>query len=631
MPKTFAQYMIEKTLPEGIHVTKPMTKSYMTEILTQVFRDHENDYGRVVTDLKTLGDKFSTLDGNMSMGMEEITLSKEKKALRDALVTKYQGKVRTLPRGDLLDAELMKFQTELAKLDITGNETDDATRMITSGAMGGKRIQLMKLRTGPGVVKSSNGAIHPEVITKSYAEGLDPAHYWLGAVESRTNLAQGQVSTSEPGELGKVISNVLNSAVVSTEDCGTTNGIALDTEHDSVVGRHLARSEGKYPRNTLVTPQIQQSLISAGVHSILVRSPQTCHAPKGSVCVMCMGLKPSNGRHYAIGENAGLITAGMLAEPLTQMSLSAKHSTSFAKKDSGLTGTKGFRKFVEAPQIYKGAKVLCEVYGKVYRIVIAPQGGHYIEIDMLGRKVPERFIQNGTVDSKMKTRIRYYVPPQLHIHEDLKAGSPVFPAMEMSDGIDNMRDIARLQGLGVVRSKSAEGMHSIYKNTGTNMDRRHFELLARNAHSYVKVEKSSPAMPFHRGEVISYEDFNKALAHVASREFSLDMADGVTLTEGIGHFTVGTEVTPEVVSALKSLGVKKVKGTTDVEVSPAITPMSRVVNRSNDFIAAMNHRYLKDQIEDAAAIGKKSDIHGFNPITAYAHGTEFHHGEKGEY
>lgn len=631
MPQTFAQHMIERVLPAGMHITKPMSKSYISEVLTQVFREHENDYGRVVSDLKALGDKFSTLDGNMTMGMEEITLPPEKKAIRDALVKKYQNLVRTMPKGDALDAELMKFQSELAKLDINGSEKDDATRMVTSGAFAGKRIQLMKLRTGPGIVKASDGSLHPEVITKSYAEGLDPAHYWIGAVESRTNLAQGQVSTSEPGELGKVISNVLNSAVVSKEDCHTPNGIAFDVHDDTIVGRHLLRSEGRYPKNTLVTAQIQQSLISSGAKQVLVRSPQTCRAPKGSVCVMCMGLRPSNGRHFEIGENAGLTTAGMLAEPLTQMSLSAKHSTSFAKKEDGLTGTKGFRKFVETPIIYKGGKVLSEVYGKVFRVVQAPQGGHYIEIDMQGRKVPDRFIEHGAVDPKMKTRIRYFVPPALHVLDEVKAGLEVFPAMALSTGIDNLRDIARLQGLGVVRSKSAEGMHAIYKNTGTSLDRRHFELLARNSHAYVKIEKTDPSMPFHRGEVIAFEEFTNALQHCPSHEYPLEKADGVTLTTGVGHYTAGTEVTPEIIRDLHNMGVKTVHGTTAVEVSPAITPMSRVVNRSDDFVAAMNHRYLKDQIEEAAAYGKKSDIHGFNPITAYAYGAEFHHGEGGKY
>ena len=59
--------------------------------------------------------------------------------------------------------------------------------------------------------------------------------------------------------------------------------------------------------------------------------------------------------------------------------------------------------------------------------------------------------------------------------------------------------------------------------------------------------------------------------------------------------------------------------------------MTRVVNQSSDFIAALNHRYLKDQLRDAAAYGKKSNIHGYNPITAYAYGVEMRNGQDGKY
>lgn len=68
-----------------------------------------------------------------------------------------------------------------------------------------------------------------------------------------------------------------------------------------------------------------------------------------------------------------------------------------------------------------------------------------------------------------------------------------------------------------------------------------------------------------------------------------------------------------------------------LEIEAATMPMTRVVNQSQDWVAAMNHRYLKDQIKDAAGFGKKSDIHGFNPITAYAYGTEIGHGPEGRY
>ena len=58
--------------------------------------------------------------------------------------------------------------------------------------------------------------------------------------------------------------------------------------------------------------------------------------------------------------------------------------------------------------------------------------------------------------------------------------------------------------------------------------------------------------------------------------------------------------------------------------------MTRVVNKSNDRVAPMNHRCLKDQMREAAALGKRSSIHGHNPITAYAYGAEIERRERRE-
>lgn len=66
---------------------------------------------------------------------------------------------------------------------------------------------------------------------------------------------------------------------------------------------------------------------------------------------------------------------------------------------------------------------------------------------------------------------------------------------------------------------------------------------------------------------------------------------------------------------LQDNSVTAVQTVRDLEISAAVVPMTRVVNQSSDFIAALNHRYLKDQLRDAAAYGKKSNIHGYNPIT----------------
>lgn len=623
--KTFAQYLIDKALPPGMRIERQIDSGYLKELLQEVAVKHNALYDKTVTALKRLGDRFSTLEP-VTMGMDEISVPNRER--RDEIIKKYTKLVAKEKDKDKLIEHLTALQNDLARNDLDGT-SDDASTMVRS-ALKSNKYQLMKLRTSPGVVADHSGNVVPIIFPKSYAEGVDPLQFWLGAVESRKNIAEGQVATAKPGELNKVLSNILNTAVVSRADCGTGQGIVLAVKDDDSLNRYLARKAGRFDAGTLITADVQQDLLRAGVQSILVRSPQTCQAPGGSVCQKCMGLRPGTGKPYAVGDNAGLITAGSLGEPLTQMTLSAKHSTSLAKKEDGLRGEKGFRQFIESPKSYPNRKLLCEVFGVIYRIRMAPQGGWLITIRET-RPVPARYIIHAMPTDGLKRHWDYHIPPNLKLAQGLKEGLEVHPGMELSSGVDNLQDVARLRNLGVARSVAAQNMYDIYKNTGNKMDRRHFELLARNANPYVKLERIPAGFGFTSGETVEYNQLKNLVAKMPSERTPVDRALGKVLAQGVLDLTIGTEIDANMQKYLQDNSVTAVQTVRDLEISAAVVPMTRVVNQSSDFIAALNHRYLKDQLRDAAAYGKKSNIHGYNPITAYAYGVEMRNSPDGKY
>ncbi len=252
MPETFAQYLINRILPPDIRVTKQVDKNVYSDVLTRVARLHPEQYDRVVSDLKRLADNLSTTEA-LTIGLDEIDVPNREK--RDAIIRKYQAivaKDRESSDVDRLNQHLSDFQHELAKNDLDGTK-DDASVMVRS-ALTGKKGQLMKMRTTPGVVADPRGGVVPEIFPKSYAQGVDPLHFWLGAAESRKNIAEGAVNTAKPGEMLKVLENVMASAVISTEDCGTGQGILLSTRDDDTIDRYLARDTGRFKRNDLITP-----------------------------------------------------------------------------------------------------------------------------------------------------------------------------------------------------------------------------------------------------------------------------------------------------------------------------------------------------------------------------------------
>lgn len=628
MPQTFAQYLISKILPPDVHVEKQIDKSYLNEILTQVATKHPDKYDQVVTNLKRLADHMSTMEA-LTIGLDEIDVPN--RAKRDKIIAKYQKQLaqdRKKGNEQVLIEHLGDLQNELAKNDLDGT-TDDASVMVRS-SLTGKKIQLMKMRTSPGVVGDIHGKIVPEIFDRSYAQGVNPLQFWLGAAESRKNLAEGQVNTAKPGEMNKIFANVLNQNVVSSADCGTRQGILLATRDDSVIDRYLARDTGRFKRNDLVTPDMQQELLKAGVANILVRSPQTCNGKEGSVCQMCLGLRPGTGKKYEIGDNAGLITAGNIGEPMQQMTLSAKHSATKAEVHDDLRGEQGFRQFVESPENYPNRKVLCEVIGTVFRIRMAPQGGKLVVVKQT-RPVPERYIVLGHKAQEGRGYWEYYIPPNLRVAEGLKEGVEVWPGMELSTGVDNMRDVARLRNLGFARSVAAQNMYQVYKNTGMKLDRRHFELLSRAAHPYVRIVKAPRDSGLLPGETVKYQDFQQRVAKLPHRTVQPSMAVGKVLGEGVLDLTAGTEVDSQVLKYLLENDIKQVVVCDNLEVEAVSVPLTRVVNQSGDWIAGLNHRYLKTGLKNAAGFGQVSNIHGYNPVTAYAYGAEMGHGPEGRY
>lgn len=628
--QTFAEYLINHVLPNGMRVTEQLDKKATEKLLTAVARQYPAQYDNVVTKLKKLGDTWSTYDP-VTMGIAEIDTPN--KAKRDSIIKKYQAKLdAALAKKDekATNKILSDLQSELAKNDLAGSK-DDASIMVNS-ALTGNKYQLMKLRTSPGVVSDNDGKVVPVIFPKSYAEGVDPIHFWLGATESRKNIAQGQVNTAKPGELNKVISNVLATAVVSRKDCGTKQGLAFATRDDSIVGRYLAKDVPQcgLKRNDKITADVQQALLRKSVKEVIVRSPQTCEAPGGSVCQRCMGMRNSTEKDYQVGDAAGLITSGNIGEPLTQMVLSAKHSTTLAGEQNELRGESGFRKLVEMPKQYANRKILCEVVGKIVRIRPAPQGGQIITIRQT-RPVPDRYIVHAVPTPNFKMHWDYHVPPNLKLADDVKVDVEVWPGMPLSTGMDNLQDTARLRNLGFMRSVAAENMYQVYKNTGQNMDRRHFELLARAAHPYVKIVSAPSTAPFVPGEVVTYEALCQACKSLPKQIVALDNAIGKVLGEGVLDLTIGTEVDAQVVAYLKGKDIKQVSVINGLEVAPETVPMSRVVNQRQDWVSALNHRYIKQQLVDAAQYGKASNIHGYNPISAYAYGAEFGQRADGSY
>lgn len=554
-------------------------------------------YVESVTNLKRIGDEVATYEG-ISVGLDDLEPEYEK---RDPIIKKYFDQIRKTKNVEEKNKLLLQAQDEL--LAITKQHPGDMALMARSGGRG-NMPQLMKTVTTPLVAQDWEENIIPWMIKRSYSEGLKPSELWVTAGEARKNTIQGVTSVVEPGALSKIVVHTMYDQVISTDDCGTKNGLAMDVCDPAIIDRYIAQPKNTLPRNTLITPQMADQLCKQG-GKVVVRSPMTCEAHDG-ICAKCYGLNTS-GNQVKIGTNVGVRSAQAISEPLTQAMLSSKHAAGITKGEAKEPrGFHGAQMLMTIPETFANAAILSDEEGVVTEIKPAPQGGHYINV-------------NAT---------QYYIPPDL---EPLaKIGTRVEPGDRLSTGIPKPNEIMKHKGLGVGRKYYVDALHKVYKNSIRDIDKRHFEVLAKAQLSYATVD-NDPTDQIIRGETIHFNTLKERLKD-HTETLKLNDALGRVLADSYYEYMAGTKLTPNIVKELKEHSIDTVEvAINPIEVSFLMKPVTHAPLLHQDWMARMAHQYLGKTLKDGAAFGWKTDVHSYHPIPAFVYGTEFGRGSKGTY
>jgi len=331
----------------------------------------------------------------------------------------------------------------------------------------------------------------------------------------------------------------------------------------------------------------------------------TCELNDG-VCQHCYGQN-ERGKLHKLGTNIGIRSAQAITEPLTQFTLSAKHGVrTGGETKPGITGLKGLRQFLEIPKTFMNKAALSSTDGKVSKIEKAPQGGHNIFV--------------GTNS--------FYVPP--HLQPSVHIGQTVRPGDALSNGIPMPNEVVQYKGLGAGRKYVVDKLYDIYQDQGADLDKRHFEVLARTHLNQVQID-NDPEKRFYPGEIVNYSTLQKSLSE-DTKDVALRAANGQVLARGYLQHTAGTIVTPEIIDDLKQQGIKTVEVATKPPVmSFHMQPITSNPLLNPDWMARLGHRKLKASILEGAHFAQKADIHGTHPVPAFAYGKEFGTGPKGRY
>jgi len=165
--------------------------------------------------------------------------------------------------------------------------------------------------------------------------------YFISTHGARKGLADTALKTANSGYLTRRLVDVTQDLVVTEEDCGTSQGVAMkalieggevvESLRERILGRvsttELINPESgqvMYPANTLLDEDAVEAIEAVGLDEIRVRTPLTCETRYG-LCAICYGRDLGRGSIVNVGEAVGVIAAQSIGEPGTQLTMRTFH------------------------------------------------------------------------------------------------------------------------------------------------------------------------------------------------------------------------------------------------------------------------------------------------------------------
>ena len=212
--------------------------------------------------------------------------------------------------------------------------------MADSGARGGVE-QIRQLAGMRGLMAKPSGKIIETPIKANFREGLSVLEYFSSTHGARKGLADTALKTADSGYLTRKLADVAQNVVITTEDCGTSQGITKGVVYkgekvevtltQSIRGRisrvniiNPITDEVVVKENEMITVASARKLEDMHIEKIQVRSPMTCEATLG-ICRKCYGMDLATGQLVEPGMAVGIIAAQSIGEPGTQLTMRTFH------------------------------------------------------------------------------------------------------------------------------------------------------------------------------------------------------------------------------------------------------------------------------------------------------------------
>lgn len=538
---TIGQLLVNEALPEGYRdYNRVLDGKTVQKVMQEISEKDPDSYRDVLKKLFDVGRDVAYKTGGFSFGLDSLRTAVSAKKVALELKSKIrQIQARSLDdktKNEQIVNTVLSYQKRLEDdiLEESKSEQNPLALQVLSGSRG-KPSNLKSLRGGDLLYTDHRDRAIPIPVLNSFSTGLTPAEYFAGSFGARKGVVDTKFSVQHSGFFSKQLNQLGHRLIVSAKDAPDENlvkdrGMPVDVDDADNEGALLAIPVAGYARNTVLTPKVLKDLNAKGIKRIAVRSPVASGAPDGGLYARDVGVRERGGLP-ANGDFVGIAAVQALSEPISQGTLSSKHSGGVAGGKS-ISGFKQLNQLIQSPKQSPYWAAHAQIDGKIDEIKPSPTGGFFVMI----KQQP------------------HYVNPDAKIK--YKVGDEVEAGDVLSDGVPNPAEFVKFKGIGEGRRQFVTAFRDSMKEAGLGAHRRNIEILSRGVINHVRLNDAvGEYMP---DEIVPYDLFEaKWQPRPESKVTPVKSAVGKYLEKPILHYTVGTKVTPSVVKELDSFGIRE--------------------------------------------------------------------------
>ena len=475
----------------------PFKKGTLEKIIAQMFKKYKTTETSIMLDkLKDLGFKYSTYSG-ITISAADVVTSKNKDAIIEASEAEVKKVNKQYQRGLITDKERFDLVIAIwdkAKKDIEKElesyakseeyEDNPIFIMMNSKARGSisNFVQLAGMR---GTMAKPNGEPVEIPIKSSFRDGLSVSEFFLSTHGARKGSADTALKTADSGYMTRRLVDVAQDLIVREEDCGTTEGVrvsAFKDDKDGIIEPLYDRILGRFTNkkvldpntkeviigeNELITENIADKIIAAGIEEVEIRTVLTCRTDHG-VCCKCYGRNLATGNIVEIGEAVGTMGAQSIGEPGTQLTMRTFHTGGVAGGEDITQGLPRVEELFEA-RSPKGKATIAEIDGTISKIE-----------DQKGRT--KIFIKNA---NEIREHLTAY-GAKLRVEK----GDKVSAGDRLTEGNVSPKELLMVTDPNTVQQYILKEVQKVYRSQGVDINDKHVELIARRMISQIRIMDS---------------------------------------------------------------------------------------------------------------------------------------------